>query len=163
VSDKNDGKAAEEFCRKVFVTMQEQLKFSFHRLYDMHSTGGVSTIPAQISDFLATYESIPLAIEVKSSSRHASMVGVPRSYIRPIQIAKMVLHMRSGGVGVFIFVKAGTKEFEIHDAKNVVTWYRALNKRQKLTPAAFEGKGEKAMLDSLPASFNMFKLLGQQQ
>lgn len=141
MSNKNDGKKEEEFVRDMFVILQEQRQFMYHRLYDTHSAGGSSIIPPQISDFLATYQGISLAIEVKSSTKHKSMIGVPRSYVRATQVAKMRLHLRAGGVGLFIFVQGGTKKFEIYDAKTIIKWYRATNKRTKLGIPFATGQG----------------------
>ena len=159
MSNRNDGKAEEEFCREVFVTLQEKRKFSFHRLYDTHSAGGTSIIPPQISDFLATFEGMSLAIEVKSSSKHSSMIGVPRSYVRSTQVAKMRLHCRSHGLGIFIFVKAKTKEFEIYDAKDIIAWYRAGNKRQKLGSPIAAGEGKGGLYEELLNSFYLLNRL----
>ncbi len=146
---RNDGKKAEEFVRDVFVSLQEKKPFSFHRLYDTHSAGGSSIIPPQISDFLATYKGLSLAIEVKSSAKHMSLMGVPRSYIRATQIAKMRLHLRSGGIGLFIFVREDTKKFEIHSAEEVISWYRATNKRRKLGFPLSVGDGVTSLFNEL--------------
>ena len=144
----NDGKAAEEFVREVFVRLQQKHEFFFIRLYDSTSAKG-NPIPAQIADFVGTYKGSSLSLEVKSSIKYASLREAPRSYIRATQVAKGKLFARAGGFGFYIFVVPKTGKFEIYSSWEVCEWFYAENRRQKLACPLRTGKGKDDLYNKL--------------
>lgn len=144
----NDGKAAEEFARAVFVRLQETREFWFMRLYDSTSAKG-NPIPAQISDFFAVFERTAMSLEVKSSVKFKSLRDAPRSYIRATQVAKGKLLARAGGCGYFIFVVPSSKFFEIYTAGAVSAWFYAETRRTKLASPITTGKGKDELYSKL--------------
>ena len=80
-------------------------------------------MPPQAGDFMGVFEGVPYVIEVKSSSKHSSMLSVPKSYIRASQIVGARLWIRAGGAGFFIFHGiSGGGIFEVWNSADVVNW-----------------------------------------
>ena len=127
----NDGKKSEEIVRVILKGFQEKHEAYFTRLYDSTTAKG-GYVPPQAGDFLGIFQGDAYVIEVKSSEKHNSLVGVPKSYIRASQIVGARLWIRGGGRGLFIFHGLGENVFEVWDSTDVINW---VLHAVKLTPA----------------------------
>jgi len=117
----NNGKKSEEAVRVILKGYQEKFPAFFTRLYDSTTAKG-GYVPPQVADFLGVYDGLALAIEVKSSEKHLSMLKVPKGYIRSSQIVGGRIFIRAGGKGLFIFHSLTGDVWEVWDSQDVIAW-----------------------------------------
>lgn len=99
--------------------------FFYQRLYDTRSAGGF--LPKQPGDFMGVCHGVPWLLEVKATSKYASLssTGALKGLVKDHQALGSHLMNRAGGQGLFLFCSRLSNQVELWDGSAVRKVYIA--------------------------------------